>query len=163
MGNRNNKLLFAAAGAGALLAARAIRNRAKQYDFQNRVVLITGGSRGLGLVMARELAREGAMLAICARDEQELQRAYEDLNWRARVLPVPCDVTDRAQVEDMVRTVEDHYGRIDLLINNAGVIEVGPMTRVASAFAEQTIPVGRLETYFVCRTVYSPLSFVRRS
>jgi short-subunit dehydrogenase len=127
MGDRNNRgLFFAAAGAGALLATRALIRRANQYNLQNRVVLITGGSRGLGLVMARELAREGAHLAICARDEDELQRAYEDLNWRTRVFPVPCDVTDRAQVEEMVRVVQDHYGRIDALINNAGVIEVGP-------------------------------------
>jgi short-subunit dehydrogenase len=127
MGNRNNNaLLFTAAGAGAVLAARALIRRVNQYNFRNRVVLITGGSRGLGLVMARELAREGAHLAICARDESELQRAYEDLNWRTRVFPVPCDVTDRSQVEEMVRMVRDHYGRIDVLINNAGVIEVGP-------------------------------------
>src|ERR1044071_4147390 len=128
MGKQNNNaLMFTAAGAGAVLAARAVIRRMNQYSFQNRVVLITGGSRGLGLVMARELAREGAHLAICARDESELQRAYEDLNWRTRVFPVPCDVTDRAQVEEMVRMVGDHYGRIDALINNAGVIEVGPM------------------------------------
>ena len=126
MGNRNNALMFAAAGAAGFWAIRALRRRATQYSFRERVVLITGGSRGLGLVMARELAREGAKLAICARDEQELQRAYEDLNWRTRVLALPCDVTDRAQVEDMVRAVEAHYGQVDVLINNAGVIEVGP-------------------------------------
>jgi NAD(P)-dependent dehydrogenase (short-subunit alcohol dehydrogenase family) len=128
MGNRkNNSLLLAAAGAGALWATRAIISRARQYSFRDRVVLITGGSRGLGLTLARELARQGARLAICARDEQELQRAYEDLNWRARVFATLCDVTDRAQVEEMTRAVYDHYGCIDALINNAGVIEVGPM------------------------------------
>ena len=128
MGNRNNKaLLIAAAGAAGFLAARALKRRAEQYSFRDRVVLITGGSRGLGLVMARELAREGAKLAICARDEEALQRACQDLSWRTRVLGVPCDVTDRAQVEDMVRAVTDHYGPVDVLINNAGVIEVGPM------------------------------------
>ncbi|MFP5265032.1 MAG: SDR family NAD(P)-dependent oxidoreductase [Blastocatellia bacterium] len=125
--DRNNALMFAAAGAGAILAIRALARKAAEYDMRGRVVLITGGSRGLGLVMARELAREGAHLAICARDEVELTRAYEDLNWRTRVLALPCDVTDRAQVEGLVRAVEDHYGRIDVLINNAGVIQVGPM------------------------------------
>jgi short-subunit dehydrogenase len=119
--------MFAAAGAGAVLAIRALARKAAGYDMRGRVVLITGGSRGLGLVMARELAREGAQLAICARDAEELTRAYEDLNWRTRVLALPCDVTDRAQVEGLVRAVEDHYGRIDVLINNAGVIQVGPM------------------------------------
>jgi NAD(P)-dependent dehydrogenase (short-subunit alcohol dehydrogenase family) len=125
--NGRDRLLLMAAGAGAFAAARSIFRRMNQFDFNGRVVLITGGSRGLGLVLARELARQGARLAICARDEAELGRAYEDLNWRARTLALPCDVTDRGQVEEMVRAVQAHYGQIDVLINNAGVIEVGPM------------------------------------
>lgn len=125
--NRNNALMFAAAGAGAALAIRAFVRKATEYSMRDRVVLITGGSRGLGLVMARQLASEGAYLAICARDEEELARANEDLNWRTRVLALPCDVSNQSQVQDMVSAVEDHYGRIDVLINNAGVIQVGPM------------------------------------
>jgi short-subunit dehydrogenase len=125
--DKNNALILAAAGAGAALAVRALVRKATEYNMRDRVVIITGGSRGLGLVMARELAREGAHLAICARDEEELTRAEEDLNWRTRVLALPCDVTDRTQVENFVRTVQDYYGRVDVLINNAGVIQVGPM------------------------------------
>jgi short-subunit dehydrogenase len=120
--------LTVAAGAGALIAARALLRRTRRYDLRGRVALITGGSRGLGLVLARELAHEGARLAICARDAEDLERARDDLEARgASVMAVPCDVTDRALVEEMVRAVGDHYGQIDLLINNAGVIEVGPM------------------------------------
>ncbi|HET9529177.1 MAG TPA: SDR family NAD(P)-dependent oxidoreductase, partial [Blastocatellia bacterium] len=127
-GGKKSLLMLIGAGAGALLAARALKRRGSLYDMRGRVVLITGGSRGLGLVMARELAREGARLAICARDEQELIRAHDDLTSRgAEVIAVPCDVTDRAQVEAMTESVEDRFGRIDVLINNAGVIEVGPM------------------------------------
>jgi NAD(P)-dependent dehydrogenase (short-subunit alcohol dehydrogenase family) len=124
----NNALIVAALGAGALVAARALIRRARQYDLRGRVALVTGGSRGLGLVLARELAREGARLAICARDAEDLERARDELEARgAAVLALPCDVTDQALVEEMVRAVRDHYGQIDLLINNAGVIEVGPM------------------------------------
>jgi short-subunit dehydrogenase len=123
-----NKLLMAAAGAGMFFAVRALVRRSRQYDLGGRVVIVTGGSRGLGLVLARELAREGARLAICARDEEDLRRASADLEQRgAEVLAVPTDVTDRAQVEDMVRAVQERFGRVDVLINNAGVIEVGPM------------------------------------
>ncbi|HYP25970.1 MAG TPA: SDR family NAD(P)-dependent oxidoreductase [Blastocatellia bacterium] len=123
-----NGLLLAAAGAGALLAARELIRRSRRYDMRGRVVLITGGSRGLGLVLARELAREGARLAICARDAEELDRARHDLEQRgAAVYATACDVTNQFEVEGMVREVTDHYGRIDVLINNAGVIEVGPM------------------------------------
>ncbi|MDQ3687061.1 MAG: SDR family NAD(P)-dependent oxidoreductase [Acidobacteriota bacterium] len=121
-------LLLAAASVGALLAARAVLKRRREYDFRGRAVLITGGSRGLGLVLARELAREGARLAICARDPKELERAQTELQRKgADVIAVPCDVTDRAQVNEMVSVVRHHFGKIDVLVNNAGVIQVGPI------------------------------------
>ena len=123
-----NGLLLAAAGAAGLCAARAVFRKATEYKLRGRVVLITGGSRGLGLVMARELARQGAHIAICARDAEELNRARDELEARgANVLAVPCDITDRRLVEEMVRIVREYFGQIDVLINNAGVIEVGPM------------------------------------
>lgn len=120
--------MWAAAGAGALMAARAVVRKWSEYELRGKNVLITGGSRGLGLVMAREFAREGANVAICARDVEELSRARADLAERgARVLAVPCDVTERSQVYEMVNVVREHFGRIDVLVNNAGVIQVGPV------------------------------------
>ncbi|MBA2735038.1 MAG: SDR family oxidoreductase [Acidobacteria bacterium] len=125
---QKDKLMLALAGAGALLATRAVVRRLTGYDLRGKTVLITGGSRGLGLVMAREFASEGAQLAICARDAEELGRARLDLIRRgAKVIAVQCDITDRKQVGEMVRVVEEGFGRIDVLVNNAGVIEVGPM------------------------------------
>ncbi len=108
--------------------ARTVIRRLLEYDFRNKVVLITGGSRGLGLVLARELAKHGSRLAICARDEDELERARDDLrSRRAKVLTIRCDVTKQSQVEEMIARIRDYYGRIDVLVNNAGVIEVGPL------------------------------------
>jgi NAD(P)-dependent dehydrogenase (short-subunit alcohol dehydrogenase family) len=129
MSERNRDvLMWAAAGAGAVMAARAMVRKWSEFDLRGKVVLITGGSRGLGLVMAREFASEGARVAICARDVEELERARVDLSERgARVLAVPCDVTERTQVSEMVNIVRDHFGRIDVLVNNAGVIQVGPV------------------------------------
>ncbi|HEY0320221.1 MAG TPA: SDR family NAD(P)-dependent oxidoreductase [Pyrinomonadaceae bacterium] len=121
-------LILAAAGAGALLAGRAVARRLFGYSLRGKVVLITGGSRGLGLVMAREFASEGAKIVICARRLDELEAARADLKWRgAEVLAVPCDVTDRPQVNEMMNIVRDRFGRIDVLVNNAGVIQVGPI------------------------------------
>jgi NAD(P)-dependent dehydrogenase (short-subunit alcohol dehydrogenase family) len=126
--NKNALMIAAVAGAGAVLAARAAVKRMREYDLRGKVVIITGGSRGLGLVMAREFAREGARLAICARSSEELERARVDLGeGGARVLAVPCDVRHRSQVNEMVNVVRDHYGRVDVLVNNAGVIQVGPI------------------------------------
>ncbi|MGH2415420.1 MAG: SDR family NAD(P)-dependent oxidoreductase [Microcystaceae cyanobacterium] len=102
--------------------------REYQYHFSDKSVLITGGSRGLGLILARQLVQEGARLAICARDAQELDRARVELEQRGgKVFTVPCDVTDPSQVDQLVRAVRDRFGQIDVLINNAGVIQVGPM------------------------------------
>lgn len=127
-GRNKDALVLAAAGAGALLAGRALARRLFGYSLRGKVVLITGGSRGLGLVMAREFAYEGAKIVICARRMDELEAARADLKRRgAQILAVPCDVSDRAQVNEMMNIVRDRLGRIDVLVNNAGVIQVGPI------------------------------------
>jgi NAD(P)-dependent dehydrogenase (short-subunit alcohol dehydrogenase family) len=106
------------------------------------VALITGGSRGLGLALSRELHREGCRLAICARDQAELEEARADLERSgAEVLAVPCDVADPAQVATMVETVTRHYERIDILINNAGIMVVAPLETLTRADFEQVIAV----------------------
>ncbi|HEX5436547.1 MAG TPA: SDR family oxidoreductase [Gemmatimonadaceae bacterium] len=121
--------VLAAAAAGGLLGARTALRARRRYDFRGKVVVITGGSRGLGLVLARMFAAEGARLALCARDPAELERAHTDLVARgAEVVGLPCDLTERSQVEGFIHAVRGHYGRIDVLVNNAGSIAVGPMT-----------------------------------
>jgi NAD(P)-dependent dehydrogenase (short-subunit alcohol dehydrogenase family) len=121
-------LLLAGAAAGVLFAARTAVRFSRRIDFRGRTVLITGGSRGLGLLLARHLGREGAKLVLLARDEDELDRAKDDL-WRipAEVLTIRCDVTTEGEVDEAVRRATEHFGRIDVLINNAGIITVGPM------------------------------------
>jgi NAD(P)-dependent dehydrogenase (short-subunit alcohol dehydrogenase family) len=135
-------LKLAAAGAGAFLAGRAVYRRFNGYDFEGKTVLITGGSRGLGLVLARGFAAEGARVAICARDPRELERARADLTARgADVFAFPCDVTDRAQVKETVEVVTRHFGRVDVLVNNAGVIQVGPVEEMTLEDYEQAMAV----------------------
>jgi short-subunit dehydrogenase len=125
----NQKLtLQAFAAAGAIVAARTIYRRINAYKFNDKSVLITGGSRGLGLVLARQLAREGARVSICARDSEELERAQEDLRQHGTdIFTIKCDVTNNAAVQDMVQAVTNRFGGVDVLINNAGVIQVGPI------------------------------------
>lgn len=119
---------IALAGAGAFFGYRAVSRHLQAYSFKNKVVLITGGSRGLGLVMARQLAKEGARLALCARNANELDRARQELKGKgAEVLAITCDVRKEAEVNHLVQQVESHYGRLDVLINNAGVIQAGPL------------------------------------
>lgn len=122
----NWPLLLAAVGAGSWLAIQLLRG-AREYNLRGKVVLVTGGSRGLGLVLARQLAEEGAYVAICARDQEELDRAYDDLTDRtSHVLAIPCDLADEAQVRAMVEVILNRWGAINVLFNNAGTIGVGP-------------------------------------
>ncbi len=135
-------LKLAAVGAGAYLAARAVYRRLSGYDFEGKTVLITGGSRGLGLVLARGFASEGARVAVCARDPRELERARADLAGRgADAFAFPCDVTDRSQVRELVEVVTRHFGRVDVLVNNAGVIQVGPLETMTLEDFEQAMAV----------------------
>ena len=141
-GSEKRALMLAAAGAGALAVARALYRRSKEYDLEGKCVLVTGGSRGLGLVLAREFADEGARVAICARDNQELERARRDLSARgADVFAFPCDVTDRAQVSELIEVVTRRFGQIDVLVNNAGVIQVGPLEVMTLEDFEQAMNV----------------------
>jgi NAD(P)-dependent dehydrogenase (short-subunit alcohol dehydrogenase family) len=122
------QIIQVAAVATGTLVLKSTFGRLFEYDFKNKTVLITGGSRGLGLVMAREFAREGARVAICARDERELERARIDLQkFGGEVMAVQCDVTNRLEVNDMVAAVNRRFGHVDVLVNNAGVIQVGPL------------------------------------
>jgi short-subunit dehydrogenase len=78
--------------------------------------------------MAREFAHEGARLVLCARDEQELDQARLDLEkLGAEVMVVPCDVTNKQDVNAMIAAVNNRFGAVDVLVNNAGVIQVGPL------------------------------------
>lgn len=113
-------LKLAALGAAAALFARP------KEDLDGRVVLITGGTRGLGLELAREFQRRGARVAVCARDPGEVDRARVELSRHGPVLASVCDLTDQAQAEQLVRRVIRKLGGIDVLVNNAGVIQVGP-------------------------------------
>src|SRR5437660_10747407 len=111
---------------GAWVTARSIRTA--RYTLRDKVAVITGGSRGLGLVLARHICAQGGSVALIARDREELARAKTDLGRRGgAVLTVQCDLLDAAQIEAAVRQIIDRFGKIDILINNAGIIEVGPL------------------------------------
>ena len=101
-------------------------------SFKNKSVLITGGSKGLGLLLARRFAAEGAHLTLVARDETELNRAADGLRsrYRADVLTVPCDVREREQVKEAVAGALSYFGAIDVLVNNAGIIQAGPVAHM---------------------------------
>jgi short-subunit dehydrogenase len=120
-----------AAGVGMLVAGRFAYQQVRRWRSSSvvgKTVLITGGSRGLGLALAEEFARQGCNIAMCARDQVELVRARQQVErLGVEVLAIPCDVSKPDQVEHMVQMVRQHFSQIDVLVNNAGVISVGPV------------------------------------
>jgi NAD(P)-dependent dehydrogenase (short-subunit alcohol dehydrogenase family) len=116
------------AGLGAALVAGRMARARQAIDFNGRVVVITGGSRGLGLVMARMLVDEGARVVLLARDMGELARASDDLESRGgEVMTLRCDVRRRADVRAAIDQIVERWHAVDVLINNAGIIQVGPL------------------------------------
>ena len=130
MRKRDAALLLGAAAAGAW----ALSRRFARTELRGRVAIVTGGSRGLGLLLAASLGRRGARVVICARDEEELERARASLAARGfDVTALPVDVTDAEGMAGLVADVEENLGPVDVLVNNAGIIQVGPVESMAFA------------------------------
>lgn len=146
----NKPLFLAAGGIGAWAAARALRSR-RAVSFRDRVVVISGGSRGLGLVLARQLAAEGALLALLARTTEDLDTAAADLRARsgAEVLAVPCDVGRREEVEAAVQQIVERFGSVDALVHIAGIIQVGPEQHMTEADYREALGVHFWGAYYL--------------
>jgi NADP-dependent 3-hydroxy acid dehydrogenase YdfG len=108
-------------------AAGKVYRQLTRKSLKGKVVLVTGGARGLGLCIARELGSQGARLVLCSRNSEQLNKAKEELEQKGFVvLTVVTDITRPEQVTSMMDKIVDHYGTIDILINNAGMMIVGP-------------------------------------
>ena len=138
---------------GLTLARRAWRAQTR-YSFRGRTVLITGGSRGLGLALARQLAEEGARLWLVARSPQALHEAADELRAGGAMFveTIAADIRDEADIDRVVERVLRAGDVIDVLINNAGVIEVGPFEHAQIEDFEDS-----LNTHF-----WAPLHFIRK-
>jgi NAD(P)-dependent dehydrogenase (short-subunit alcohol dehydrogenase family) len=153
-------LTLALGSAGVGMLTQAWR-RAHSIDFRGKSVVIVGGSRGFGLVIARQLADEGARLALVARDADELGRARRDIDDRGHsALAVVCDVREQLQVEEAVARIAAERGGIDILINDAGIIQVGPLEHMAVSDFEDA-----MATHFwgPLYTILAALPHLRRS
>lgn len=148
MNTTQKTLLWSAIGVGGVVATRMINQQQRAIELKDRVVLITGGSRGLGLELARVLVENGAKTVICARNAEDLEEARQELSILAEesgnpheILTIPCDVGDRKQVKAMVRQIEDQVGPVEILINNASTIQVGPLEEMEERDFKESINV----------------------
>src|SRR4051812_36808463 len=150
-------------GAGIALgmAASMLFRPRKPISLQGKTVFVSGGSRGLGLLLAREYASRGAKVAISARDSSELQRAETHLRTITdQVLTLEADMTMREEVVLSVQTIEQHFGPLDILVNNAGTIAVGPLETMTIDDYRDSINTHFWGPYFATMAVLP--SFQRR-
>jgi NAD(P)-dependent dehydrogenase (short-subunit alcohol dehydrogenase family) len=117
---------------------------------EGKIALITGANRGIGQGIASGFAREGATLVITARDAARLnQTAAELTRSGADVLAIPADVTVEQQVEEVFRRAIERFGRLEILVNNAGVFDGGPLDQLSLETWEKVIAVN-LRGPFLC-------------
>ena len=120
------------------------------FRLDGKVVIVTGGSKGLGLIMAEGLAEAGANLVLCARKLEECERAAEKISEiGVQTLALRCDVTDPDEVNDLVEKTVSQFQRIDVLINNAGYVWEEPLESVALEKWNRTLAINATGT-FLC-------------
>ncbi len=124
------------------------------FDLSGKVALVTGASSGLGVQFAKALARQGADIAIAARRVEKLEAVKKEIEAiGVKCFAVKCDVTDNAAVAEMVKAVEEHYGKIDILINNAGVGAASPAISTPDEEWRKVIDLNLSSLFFVAREV----------
>lgn len=158
---RLTKLAMIVAGglAGVHLAKKAVQ-RTRHFDFEGRTALVTGGARGLGLNLARELVKRGAKVAICARTRVDLDAAEAELvAMGGEILAVKCDVRNKDDVDAMVELVSDRFGPVELLFNVAGIIQVGPLDAMTMDDFRQAMET---HCWGVLHTVWAVLPAMRK-
>ncbi|HJN88394.1 MAG: SDR family oxidoreductase [Dehalococcoidia bacterium] len=134
------------------------------------VAIVTGASRGLGRAIAKEYAREGAKVVVCARQASPtglsgtIEETVRDIrNTAGEAIAVACDVADEAQVSDMVRQVMERYGRIDVLVNNAAIMVLGKSFLEISPDAwDQSVAVNMRGPFLTCRAVLPAMMSQKR-
>lgn len=125
------------------------------FKLDGQVALIVGGNRGLGLVMAKAVAEAGAIISIAARDERENSKAVQEIKdlYDRDCISCKCDVTREQDVRNAVNKTIEKFGRIDILINSAGINIRGSIERLSVADFNKVQEVNVTGTWIACREV----------
>jgi 3-oxoacyl-[acyl-carrier protein] reductase len=129
---------------------------------KGRVAIVTGGARGIGKTVALTFIREGTKLAMVDVDKAILEAAKDEIKKnREEVIAIPCDITRSLEVKAMVDQVRNAFGRIDILINNAGIIRRGTIETVTEEDWDRVIQVNLKGTFNCCKAVVETMKSQR--
>ncbi len=125
------------------------------FDLTGRVALVTGCSTGLGVQMAKALANQGCNIIPLARRAEKIQEVAEMLHneYGVEAFPIQCDITDTAKIEEAVDKALEHFGRIDILINNAGTGAVAPAEDITDEQFQNELNIDLFGTFRVARSI----------
>ena len=124
-----------------------------------QVIIVTGASQGIGRSIAMACGREGARVVVVARSEAQTEAVATEIRFRGgAALAIPTDVTDEAQVNQMVERTLEQFGRVDGLVNSAGVSPLASITDTSLAMWELTMATNVTGTFLCCRAVWTPMS-----
>jgi NADP-dependent 3-hydroxy acid dehydrogenase YdfG len=138
-------------GCAGRYMANATRDRRKG-NLDGRVAVVTGASSGIGEAVARALAAAGAAVVLCARRAERLQELVRSLTADGgRAIALPGDVTDEAQAENSVRAALQTFGRLDILVNSAGIIQAGTVENADTAEWRRVMDVNLFGTLYPCK------------
>lgn len=123
------------------------------FDLKGQVAVVTGASAGLGLQMAKAFANQGANLVLLARRQNLLEENARAITqeYGVEVLPIVCDITITEQVQNAVKKTMEHFGRVDILLNNAGTGAVGPAEEITDEQLKHEIDIDLFGTYICAR------------
>jgi NAD(P)-dependent dehydrogenase (short-subunit alcohol dehydrogenase family) len=153
-------MVMAGLSVAALWATEQLIRRSRWFEFTGKSVIVTGGSRGLGLILARQLASAGARVAICARTVEDLQAAVAELRTVSdQVIGIKCDVRNRDSVQAMVNQTVAEFGGVNVLFNVAGVMQVGPLEEMNEEDFREAMETN---CWGPLHTILAVLPFMRR-
>ena len=119
-------------------------------EWKDRIAVVTGGSRGIGAAVAKALLEHGASVVICGRSEDALKRILDELRPLGRVEGRVCDVGRYPEVAELFGFVEETFGRLDFLINNAGVGRFAPVDEIDPATWDEVIATNLSGAFYCC-------------
>jgi 3-oxoacyl-[acyl-carrier protein] reductase len=120
---------------------------------KGKIAVVTGATRGIGRAIAERLLDEGMSVAICGRLQKSVDGAVRELSTKGPVFGMTADVSDLMQVETFVAAVDNHYGGVDVLINNAGSGRFGPVAELSPQDWHQMIGTNLTGVYYSCRAI----------